>query len=96
MLLEPPKNPESLGPRKIVRSPSKPQEWYAWHFPELTRIVTDNIAYAKVSKVIRVPWMNAVAATARGEIRGVKGLGLDGLGQGEDNLTCGPFVHLQR
>lgn len=42
-----------------------------------------------------MPWMNAVAATARGEIRGVKGLGLDGLGQGEDNLTCGPFVHLQ-
>lgn len=30
------------------------REWYAWHFPELTRIVTDNIAYAKVSKVIRV------------------------------------------
>merc|ERR1719410_449092 len=30
------------------------KEWYAWHFPELTKIVTDNIAYAKVSKVIRV------------------------------------------
>eukprot|EP00434_Breviolum_minutum_P005699 symbB.v1.2.005021.t1/scaffold288.1/size478366/51 len=30
------------------------REWYAWHFPELTKIVTDNIAYAKVSKVIRV------------------------------------------
>eukprot|EP00930_Biecheleria_cincta_P020265 TRINITY_DN15277_c0_g1_i1.p1 TRINITY_DN15277_c0_g1~~TRINITY_DN15277_c0_g1_i1.p1 ORF type:complete len:488 (+),score=141.14 TRINITY_DN15277_c0_g1_i1:125-1588(+) len=30
------------------------REWYAWHFPELTKIVTDNIAYAKVSRVIRV------------------------------------------
>jgi len=30
------------------------KEWYAWHFPELTKIVTDNIAYAKVAKVVRV------------------------------------------
>jgi len=30
------------------------REWYAWHFPEMTKIVTDNIAYAKVSRVIRV------------------------------------------
>lgn len=30
------------------------REWYAWHFPELTKIVTDNIAYAKVAKVVRV------------------------------------------
>lgn len=30
------------------------REWYAWHFPELTKIVTDNIAYANVAKVIRV------------------------------------------
>eukprot|EP00933_Yihiella_yeosuensis_P005246 TRINITY_DN109725_c0_g1_i1.p1 TRINITY_DN109725_c0_g1~~TRINITY_DN109725_c0_g1_i1.p1 ORF type:complete len:488 (+),score=183.99 TRINITY_DN109725_c0_g1_i1:143-1606(+) len=30
------------------------REWYAWHFPELTKIVTDNIAYAKVARVIRV------------------------------------------
>jgi len=30
------------------------REWYAWHFPELTKIVTDNIAYAKVSRVVRV------------------------------------------
>ena len=29
------------------------EEWYAWHFPELTKIVTDNIAYAKVSRVVR-------------------------------------------
>eukprot|EP00435_Cladocopium_sp_Y103_P062172 s78_g23.t1 len=37
-----------------VYDPDLGKEWYAWHFPELTRIVTDNIAYAKVSKVIRV------------------------------------------
>merc|ERR1712066_187243 len=30
------------------------REWYAWHFPELTKIVTDNIAYAKVARVVRV------------------------------------------
>jgi len=25
------------------------REWYGWHFPELTKIVSDNIAYAKVA-----------------------------------------------
>jgi len=30
------------------------REWYAWHFPELAKIVTDNISFAKVSRVIRV------------------------------------------
>mmetsp|Transcript_32079 Transcript_32079/g.70171 ORF Transcript_32079/g.70171 Transcript_32079/m.70171 type:complete len:499 (+) Transcript_32079:103-1599(+) len=30
------------------------REWYAWHFPELTKIVTDNIAYAKVARVLRL------------------------------------------
>jgi nucleolar protein 58 len=24
------------------------REWYGWHFPELTKIVSDNIHYAKV------------------------------------------------
>jgi nucleolar protein 58 len=26
------------------------REWYGWHFPEMGRIVTDNIFYAKVRK----------------------------------------------
>merc|ERR1719277_151363 len=30
------------------------REWYAWHFPEMTKIVTDNIVYAQVSRVVRV------------------------------------------
>merc|ERR1711920_1218491 len=30
------------------------REWYCWHFPELAKIVTDNIAFAKVSRVIRM------------------------------------------
>lgn len=30
------------------------KEWYAWHFPEMTKIVTDNIVYAKACKVIRL------------------------------------------
>ena len=25
------------------------REWYGWHFPEMTKIITDNIAYAKVA-----------------------------------------------
>lgn len=28
------------------------REWYGWHFPELTKIVTDNIEYAKVVKLM--------------------------------------------
>jgi len=23
------------------------REWYGWHFPEMTRIVADNVTYAK-------------------------------------------------
>jgi len=29
------------------------REWYSWHFPELIKIVTDNIMYARVVKQIR-------------------------------------------
>merc|ERR1712232_1006542 len=39
------------------------REWYAWHFPELAKIVTDNIAYAKVARVVRV--RDTFEATAR-------------------------------
>lgn len=28
------------------------REWYGWHFPEMTKIVTDNLAYAKVVKLM--------------------------------------------
>lgn len=28
------------------------KEWYGWHFPELARIVSDNMAYARVIKTI--------------------------------------------
>jgi hypothetical protein len=28
------------------------REWYGWHFLELTKIVTDNIQYAKVVKMM--------------------------------------------
>ncbi|CAD7935315.1 unnamed protein product [Amoebophrya sp. A120] len=30
------------------------REWYAWHFPELTKIVNDNVVYAKVARVLRI------------------------------------------
>lgn len=28
------------------------REWYGWHFPEMTKIVSDNIQYAKVVKLM--------------------------------------------
>ena len=28
------------------------REWYGWHFPELGKIVTDNMVYAKTVKAI--------------------------------------------
>jgi nucleolar protein 58 len=28
------------------------KEWYGWHFPEMTKIIVDNLAYAKVVKSI--------------------------------------------
>ncbi|KAH8929852.1 Nop-domain-containing protein [Atractiella rhizophila] len=28
------------------------KEWYGWHFPELAKIITDNLAYAKVVKAM--------------------------------------------
>ena len=30
------------------------REWYGWHFPELGKIVTDNLTYAKTVKAIGV------------------------------------------
>lgn len=28
------------------------REWYGWHFPELSKIVTDNLVYAKVVQAL--------------------------------------------
>ena len=28
------------------------QEWYGWHFPEMAKIINDNLAYAKVVKAM--------------------------------------------
>ena len=28
------------------------KEWYSWHFPELAKIVTDNVVYAQSVKLI--------------------------------------------
>lgn len=30
------------------------REWYAWHFPEMTKLVTDNVTYAKICQCVRV------------------------------------------
>ena len=31
------------------------REWFGWHFPEMGKIVTDNIAFAKVRDCVRAP-----------------------------------------
>ena len=31
------------------------REWFGWHFPEMGKIVTDNIAFAKVRDGVRAP-----------------------------------------
>ena len=28
------------------------REWYGWHFPEMGKILTDSVAYAKVVKAM--------------------------------------------
>jgi RNA processing factor Prp31 len=28
------------------------QEWYGWHFPEMAKIISDNLAYAKVIRAM--------------------------------------------
>ena len=28
------------------------REWYGWHFPELSKIITDNFSYTKTVKAI--------------------------------------------
>ena len=28
------------------------REWYGWHFPEMTKIITDNLTYAKTVKLL--------------------------------------------
>ena len=28
------------------------QEWYGWHFPEMSKILSENLAYAKVVKLM--------------------------------------------
>jgi len=42
------------------------REWYGWHFPELSKIVTDNLIYAKVVKAIGM--RHKTSSTALDEI----------------------------
>lgn len=28
------------------------KEWYGWHFPEMAKIINDNLAYAKIIKAM--------------------------------------------
>jgi nucleolar protein 58 len=29
------------------------KEWFGWHFPEMTRVVTDNVQYAKTVLAVK-------------------------------------------
>ena len=41
------------------------KEWFGWHFPEMGKIVTDNLAYAKVIKAMgTVPCLSEISLTA--------------------------------
>merc|ERR1712127_151113 len=42
------------------------REWYGWHFPELAKIIQDNIAYCKVIK--KVGYKTAIAPTDMADI----------------------------
>lgn len=35
------------------------KEWYGWHFPEMAKIVADNLAYARVVRPV-MPWLHAL------------------------------------
>lgn len=39
------------------------REWYGWHFPELGKIITDNLAYCKTVRRVgkkRLPYLTVV------------------------------------
>lgn len=38
------------------------REWYGWHFPEMTKIVADNIKYAKA---VSFPFLGSFSEVAR-------------------------------
>jgi len=40
------------------------REWYGWHFPELSKIITDNLVYAKTVKAIGMKHNTATADIA--------------------------------
>jgi nucleolar protein 58 len=42
------RTPDKTRYSSLARS----QEWYGWHFPEMGKIITDNLAYAKVVKAM--------------------------------------------
>ncbi|KNH08711.1 nucleolar protein [Perkinsela sp. CCAP 1560/4] len=39
--------------KELNKYAMRAREWYGWHFPELGKIVTDNIEYAKVALALR-------------------------------------------
>ena len=32
------------------------KEWYSWHFPELSKIISDNVIYVKLVSLIEVKY----------------------------------------
>ena len=55
----PPSFPPSLPPallddldKELNNYAMRLREWYGWHFPELNKIVTDNLTYARTVKAL--------------------------------------------
>jgi nucleolar protein 58 len=38
--------------REVNNYTMRLREWYGWHFPELTKIVTDNLIYTKTVRLV--------------------------------------------
>src|SRR5271156_2085511 len=47
------------------------REWFGWHFPEMTKIVSDNIAYAKVVRAASAPPPKAPAPACPATLAGL-------------------------
>ena len=61
------------------------REWYGWHFPEMGKVVTDNLAYAKTIKKMTYR-TNCASTDFRFEIISLK------LFFGTEGISIDPFL----
>src|SRR5271155_4943151 len=41
--------------KQLENYSTKLQKWFGWHFPEMEKIITDNLTYARVIKLMGIP-----------------------------------------